>query len=160
MKRLDRRAIDALAHEAAAAQRGRAHQLWHADHADAVQRLAMTLQPGTYVRPHRHAAPAKWETLILLAGCVALIVFDDDGRVVERITLAQKDGDLVVELPPATWHSLVALQPDSTLFEFKPGPFSPSEFAAWAPNEGTPEAIGIEAWLRGARPGDRWGGVA
>ena len=159
MKRLDRAAVEALCREAAASARGRTHQLWHIDHGDPVQRLAMALQPGTYVRPHRHAEPPKWEALVLLAGRVALLVFDDDGRVRDRVTLGHADGCVVTELPPCTWHSLVALAPDSVLFEFKQGPFAPSAFAAWAPAEGEAQAVELERWLRTAQPGERWGGV-
>ena len=160
MRRLDRPAVAALAREAAAAARGRAHQLWHADHGDPVQRLAMALQPGTYVRPHRHAEPPKWEAMVLLAGRVDVLLFDDDGRVTDRATLAGEGGSQVVEIPAAAWHSLVAVEPDSALFEFKQGPFAPSSFAGWAPDEGHSHAAAFERWLRGAQPGDCWGGAA
>lgn len=159
MKRLDRELVEEMAAEAAQAERGRVHRLWHRDHGDPVQRLAMALQPGTYVRPHRHAEPPKWETLVLLAGRVALLLFDDGGRVLDRATLSRTDGCLVLEIPPATWHSLVALEPGSALFEFKQGPFAPSSFARWAPAEGDPAADLAESWLRSAQAGDRWGGV-
>lgn len=158
MRTLDRHGIARMARDAAAAARGRTHQLWHVDHGDPVQRLAMALQPGTYVRPHRHDVPPKWETLILLSGHIALVVFDGDGCVIERITLAREGGVVVAELPPATWHSLVALEPDSALFEFKQGPFAPSTFAAWSPAEGDASAAAMESWLSRAQPGDRWGG--
>lgn len=158
MRTLDRHGIAEMARDAAATARGRTHQLWHVDHGDPVQRLAMVLQPGSYVRPHRHDVPPKWETLMLLSGHIALIVFDDDGCIVERITLSRR-GVVVAELPPATWHSLVALEPGSALFEFKQGPFAPSTFAAWSPAEGDASAAVLESWLRLAGPGDRWGGV-
>lgn len=155
LKRLGRVEREALCREAAGAARRRAHQLWHRDHADGVQRLAMALQPGTYVRPHRHADPSKWEALVLLSGRVSLLVFDDSGYVKERVELAHAAGAVVVETPAGTWHSLVAMEPDSALFEFKPGPFAPSEFAGWAPAEDDPDAPRIAAWLSEARPGDR-----
>jgi len=153
MKQLGQGELRALCREAAAAPRRRAHQLWHADHADAVQRLAMALQPGTYVRPHRHADPPKWETMLLVRGRVALLTFDDAGAVLDRVELSQGDGSAVIETPAGVWHSLVALAPDSVLFEFKQGPFAPSEFADWAPAEDD-AAADIAAWLSGARPGD------
>jgi len=40
---------------------------------------------------------------------------------------------------------------DSVLFEAKAGPFDPGaakEFAGWAPEEGSPEAISYLCWLR------------
>lgn len=156
MKRLGEIELRALCREAAEVPRRRTHQLWHRDHSDGVQRLAMALQPGTYVRPHRHADPPKWEALVLLQGRVSLLTFDDAGVVLQRLELSRANGVLVVETPAGTWHSLVATEPDSALFELKQGPFAPSEFADWAPVEGSPDAGRIAAWLRDARPGDRF----
>ena len=156
MKHLSETELRALCREAASAPRRRTHQLWHLDHADCVQRLAMALQPGTYVRPHRHGEPPKWEALVLLQGQVSLLTFDDAGTVLERVELSHPRGCVVVETPAGTWHSLVAVEADSVLFEFKQGPFAPSEFAAWAPAEDSPAAGDVASWLRGARPGDRY----
>ena len=39
------------------------------------------MQPGTYVQPHRHKAPPKAESWIILRGAVALFPFRDDGAV-------------------------------------------------------------------------------
>lgn len=155
MKHLSKAELQSLCREAAATPRRRTHQLWHRDHADGVQRLAMALQPGTYVRPHRHAEPPKWEALVLLEGRVSLLTFDDEGTVLERVELSRPDGCVVAETPAGTWHSLVAVEPDSVLFEFKQGPFASSEFATWAPAEDSPEAADMTSWLRSARPGDR-----
>ena len=47
------------------------------------------------------------------------------------------------ELPPGTWHSLVALEPGTVWFEVKAGPYAPpppADVAAWAPAPGSPEA--------------------
>jgi cupin fold WbuC family metalloprotein len=155
LKRLGQAELQWLCREAARVPRRRTHQLWHLDHADGVQRLAMALQPGTYVRPHRHADPPKWEALVLLTGKVSLLTFDDEGRVLERLELSHADGAVVIETPAGTWHSLVAIERDSTLFELKQGPFAPSEFAGWAPAEDSPRAPEMVAWLAAALPGDR-----
>jgi cupin fold WbuC family metalloprotein len=157
MKQLDPESVQALCAEAASSPRARAHALWHADHGDPVQRLVMAMQPGTYVRPHRHASPDRWETLLALRGRVALITFDDSGTVTRRVELAPAGPAQVVELPAATWHTLVALERDSVLFEFKQGPYAPQEFAAWAPAEGDVAAAAAEEWLCSAVPGARRG---
>jgi cupin fold WbuC family metalloprotein len=157
MKQLDAGSLQALCAEAADSPRRRAHALWHTDHADLVQRLVMAMQPGTYVRPHRHANPDRWETLMALRGRVALITLDDAGCVISRVELAPATGSQVVELPAGTWHTLVALARDSVLFEFKQGPYAPPESAAWAPAEGDTAAAATEAWLRSAVPGARLG---
>lgn len=106
------------------------------------------LQPGTYVRPHRHA-PGRFELFVLLDGAAAVLAFDDAGTVIDR-ELLQVTGTRVVEIPGGTWHGLVALSPDTVLFEVKPGPYEPQndkQFADWAPAEGDPSCAAlVRAW--------------
>lgn len=143
---------------AAAAPRGRANFNLHPELADPVQRFLNAIEPGSYVRPHRHAlAEGRWELFVILSGAVAVLVFDDEARVVERVELDLTGGALAVEIPPGVWHALVALKPGSVMFEFKPGPYSPlsdKDFAAWAPAEGDPAAAAwVERYCR-AKVGD------
>ncbi len=44
--------------------------------------------PDSCLRPHRHPDPPRWELFVALAGRLALRIFDDAGRVVERTELA------------------------------------------------------------------------
>lgn len=39
---------------AATSPRLRAHRNFHPELSDPVQRLAIAMEPGTYIRPHRH----------------------------------------------------------------------------------------------------------
>jgi cupin fold WbuC family metalloprotein len=148
--------LQELGTEAAAAPRRRRNLNLHSSHDDPVQRLLNALEPGTYVRPHRHALPAKWELMTILAGRAVLLVFDDDGVVQARIGL---DGTTpVVEVPPAVWHTLAALESGTVLLEVKAGPYvpaAPEDFAGWAPAEGTDAALALEGWFHGARVGER-----
>ena len=45
---------------AAAAPRLRAHRNFHPELSDPVQRLAIAMEPGTYIRPHRHPHTFEW----------------------------------------------------------------------------------------------------
>ena len=58
----------------------------------------------------------------------------------------------MVDMPAGTWHTVLALTPDAVLLEGKAGPFDlqgPREFADWAPEEGTEEALGLlREWRR------------
>lgn len=149
--------LASLSRDAAQAPRRRANLNLHGDLADPVQRLLIAIEPGSYVRPHRHTEPAKWECFIILAGSAALLLFDGAGRVVGREELAAGGPNRVVELPPGPWHSLVALEPGTVVFECKPGPYSPladKDFAPWAPAEGSLEAAGMAARFALARVGD------
>ncbi len=145
--------MDRLCAEAAAAPRRRCHHNLHPTLADPVQRLAVAMQPGSYVRPHRHAE-GRFELFLALRGRFALLRFDDRGTVLDRHELFAGSG--LVEVPGGTWHSVVALAPDSVFFEVKPGPYvatDDKDFAAWAPREGEPGAGLLAAWYAQAEAG-------
>ena len=139
--------LDALCREAAAAPRKRKNSNLHADNAYPCHRLFNALQPGTYVRVHRHLEPSKDETLVLLRGAMAAFFFDDAGTVVRAEKLAP---GMVVDVPHGVWHTFVCLEPDTVFFEAKAGPYvpmQPGEAAPFAPAEGDPAAPAFLAAL-------------
>src|SRR5437762_9286846 len=77
---------------------------------DGVHRLLNATEPGTYVQPHRHGTPAKVETVTVLSGRGALLLFDDAGRVTERAILSPAGPVFVAEVPANAWHTLIALE--------------------------------------------------
>jgi cupin fold WbuC family metalloprotein len=159
MKLFDNTLFDALCAEADEVPRRRAHHLIHDSRAEPVQRMLIGLQPGTYLQPHRHLDPPKWELLLVLKGAAGWLGFDDEGRVTARLEAGAHRGSKGLESPAGAWHSLVCLAPDTVIFECKPGPFSPvapSDFAPWAPSEGAAEAADYVRWMLQAQPGDRY----
>lgn len=153
IKQVGPAAVQALVAEAAASPRRRKNRNLHDTLNDPVQRFINAFEPGTYVRPHRH--PDKWELFALLQGAAAVLTFDDAGRVLERVDVNADDGARVVEIPQATWHTLVSIEPGTVLFEVKLGPYDPSippDFAPWAPPEGDPGAVDFERRLRLVQP--------
>ncbi|MCG6897244.1 MAG: WbuC family cupin fold metalloprotein [Thiocapsa sp.] len=161
MKIINTALFDDLCERALASPRRRAHHLIHDSHGESVQRILIAMQPGTYVRPHRHRRPPKWELILVLKGIAAWIGFDEQGRVTGR-TEAGADQDCTgLECPQGTWHSLICLRPDTLVFECKPGPFSPvqaEDFARWAPEEGALDAADCVRWMVRARVGERFRG--
>lgn len=156
MRAVTRTELAALSAAARDSARRRQNLNLHPALTDPVQRLLNAFEPGTYVRPHRHDAPGKWELFARLAGRAVVLGFDADGRVTDRIEL--DDARLLVEIPAGAWHTLAALEPGTVLLEVKPGPYvplAPEGFAPWAPAEGTPQAVALERWFRVARPGER-----
>jgi cupin fold WbuC family metalloprotein len=146
-----------LARQAAGSTRRRRTLDLHGTPEDPVQRFFNALQPGTYVRPHRHAGAERWELFLAVSGAVALLTFDAHGRVSARVEVAAAGSVRAVEVPAGAWHALACLAPDTLLFEVKPGPYRPltdKDFAPWAPAEGTPEAAALERWYRTAEVGD------
>jgi cupin fold WbuC family metalloprotein len=157
MKIIDRRRLDQLSHAAAQSERRRKNLNLHEEYTDPCQRLFNAIEPGTYIRPHRHVAPPKAECFVTIRGRMALFVFDDDGAI-DKVLFFGADSDvLAVELPPGVWHSLVALEAGTVFFEIKHGPYTPTtdkDSAPWAPVEGSPE---VDAYLSGLM--DRAGGT-
>lgn len=147
-------ALRELASAAAASPRRRKNLNLHESLDDPVQRFLNDFEPGTYVRPHRHAG--KWELFVLLQGAAAVLTFDTDGRVTERAELNGDDGARVIEIPGTTWHTVIAHAPHTVLLEVKRGPYdaTAAEFGAWSPAEGDPQAVEFGRWLVTAAPGD------
>ena len=113
--------------------------------ADSLQRMVNAIEPGSYVRPHRHHAPPKAESVVLLSGSIGFVVFHEDGTLNHEacILLNRSRGAVALDCRESVWHTFFALEPDTVVFESKSGPFSPDtdkEFAPWAPAEGSTEA--------------------
>jgi cupin fold WbuC family metalloprotein len=158
MKLIDTALLDSLARKASESGRRRAHFNLHPELNDPVQRLCIAMEPDTYVRPHRHADPLTWEVLMILRGSLALLVFDDEGALTERVVLKAGGSVTAVEFPQNTWHALASLESGTIIFEIKQGPYKPVEeknLASWAPNEGDPAAVKFCLWYRQANIGDR-----
>ncbi|UGA40554.1 WbuC family cupin fold metalloprotein [Chromobacterium haemolyticum] len=151
MQTLNQQDLAALSAKAACAPRLRANQNFHAQLEDPIQRLAIAMEPDTYVRPHRH--DHSWEMLMIaLSGAFEVIVFDEAGVVQGRHRLGE-DGARVFEMPANTWHSVVSLLPGSVVFEVKHGPYLPLQdqnLAAWSPAE-APSAY-RRCWISCAAP--------
>ncbi len=152
---IDQDLIQSKSREAAANPRKREVLILHRGNDDPLQRMLNALQPGSYIRPHRHRLPPTAEPLVLLSGAAAFIVFDDHGSPdwEHCVLLHRTQGALAMDHRENIWHTFFALQPDTVLFEVKSGPFdpgTPKEFAAWAPEESSPEASGYLESLEGA----------
>ena len=133
--------LDSLVIEAAASPRLRQHRNIHRDYADPCQRFFNAIEPDSYIRPHRHSQPSRAETMFAVRGRMAMLLFDDEGQIVDKATFGQgtERADVFgVEIPAGCWHTVVALESGSVLLEVKAGPFDaahPKEFAPWAPEE-------------------------
>lgn len=137
--------LSKLIAQAQCSRRKRQHSNIHESYADPCQRLFNAIEPGSYIRPHRHASDPKNELLIAVRGLMALVTFDEQGNVVEVIHFgADRHGKKMTigaELPANKWHTVIALESGCILLEVKEGPFDPSQpkdFAPWAPQEDEP----------------------
>jgi cupin fold WbuC family metalloprotein len=139
--------LNELTAQAQSSPRMRQHRNIHESYADPCQRLFNAVEPGSYIRPHRHAADPRDELLIAVRGLMVLVTFYDQGMVtgVVRFGVDRKGEGLTVgaEVPANTWHTVIALEPGCVLLEVKAGPFDPNQpkdLAAWAPDECGPNA--------------------
>lgn len=156
IKRIDQSLLQQLSKQARSSERKRTHHNLHPELDDPTQRLCVAIEPGSYIQPHRHANPAKWEIIQLLQGQAAILCFDENGIVTERIELGAKS-TLGVELSSGLWHTLVALQPGTVILEIKKGPYIKpidKDFAQWAPAENSPQVETYLRWFNQAQPGE------
>ena len=119
--------------------RRRMNYNFHPQLDDPLQRMLNCLEPGTYIQPHKHENPDKCEAFILLKGKVLVVEFDTDGNVVSHALLEAGTGAYGAEIAPRVYHCIIALEPESVVYEVKNGPYSPLDdknFASWAPKEG------------------------
>lgn len=126
-------------------RRGREILVLHDGDGDTLQRMLNAIEPGSYIRPHRHVTPPKAEGLIVLAGAVGFVPFTSSGQPDEAsfVHMGGESEVLGVDYRAGVWHSFFALEPGTVVYEVKPGPYeatSDKEFAPWAPEEGAPEA--------------------
>jgi cupin fold WbuC family metalloprotein len=144
--------VKRISREALVSSRLRKNCNFHPTLDDLLQRMLNALEPGTYVQPHKHENPDKVEVFIVLSGKLLVVEFEDDGTIREHTVLSHNEEAFGVEIPAKTWHSIIALEPGTVIFEVKNGPYSPvndKDFAPWAPKEGAPGcAEYIEATIK------------
>lgn len=116
---------------------------FHKSASDTLHRMLNVIQLGSYIRPHSHEADKKSESIIVLQGGICFITFDEQGNILSHNNLVANTAVFGVDLEPNVIHSFYALEQDTVVFEVKPGPYiktSDKGFAAWSPEENTPEA--------------------
>jgi cupin fold WbuC family metalloprotein len=121
--------------------RKRVIQPFHKSAEDNPHRMFNAMQPGTYVRPHRHAQVPKSEVFLILRGALDFIVFDDHGAISFARRLCAGSAEFGIDIAPGLFHGILVREPDTLVYEVKPGPYAPhddKDFAAWAPPEGDP----------------------
>lgn len=152
MKQLTTTLLDTLSAQAKQSPRLRTHHNLHEEMSESTHRLAIAMEPGTLIVPHRHLH--TWEMLLPLRGRFVVLLFDDAGVVTDRIELGA--GCSVVEFPVGTWHAMLSRDEGGVLFEVKLGPYTPlgeDDVAAWSKGL---DSAALKAWYALARAGDRF----
>lgn len=134
--------IDKTSIAAKASPRLRMNYNFHPRHEDPLHRMLNAMEPRTYIQPHKHENPDKFEVFLALRGRFVVFTFDNSGNIVEHAILDARQGKYGVEIPEKTYHTLLSLEEGSVAYEIKEGPYTQStakNFAPWAPAEGSPE---------------------
>jgi len=134
MKLISEELLDGVTREAQENPRLRMNYNLHESLDAPIHRLLNALEPGTYLPPHRHAD--KEETYVVLRGSLLTFFYDDLGNITEKVCLNPSAGIYGVEIPLGTWHSIIALEAGTVIFEIKSGPYKPlppEDIALWAP---------------------------
>ena len=134
---IDQKLLDETSQKAAKNVRLRMNYNIHSCLEDPVNRMLNALEPGSYFRPHRHLSPPKAELSIVLRGELDVLIFDNDGDLLQRITLNPEIGNYGIDISSGIWHSLIVKKTGTVVYEVKEGPFSPimpEDFASWGPD--------------------------
>ncbi|MBT3135678.1 WbuC family cupin fold metalloprotein [Alteromonas sp. ALT199] len=154
-KYFDKALFSELKQKAAESARRRANFNVHKSYADMVQRLFIAMMPDSYVRPHQHVQPHKWEFFMVVEGELDILFFDDEGLVKNKVTLTANGATSGIEIPPNTWHATVCHRP-VVFMEVKQGPYEVTDdkgFASWSPQEGSDLVPRFLAMLKRAEVG-------
>jgi cupin fold WbuC family metalloprotein len=151
--------VDRVVEAARVSPRRRIIAPFHKHDGELLHRMLNAVEPDSYIRPHRHLAPPKDEAWVLLRGSVAFFTFDDAGSITNAVHLAAGSSTFGVDLAAGIYHTFVALETGTVIYEVKPGPYAPADdktYAPFAPAEGAPTAAAYleglrSAYLRGAQ---------
>lgn len=148
---IDQGLLVELSAQAQASPRKRKNHNFHSGNEACCHRLLNALEMDSYIQPHRHLHPDKGETLIVVRGKLGALCFDAQGRITHKAVIAAGGEQIGIDTPAGVFHSFVALEPGSVIFEAKAGPYEPiteAERAIWAPSEQSAEGQAYLAWMR------------
>jgi len=134
--------LDITSAKAKSSPRLRMNYNFHPRHEDVINRLLNAMEPWTYIQPHLHRDPDRFEVFLALRGRFMVFIFDEVGKITDHAILNSREGKYGVEIPPKTYHMLMSLEPGSVAYEIKEGPYNPlsaKDMASWAPAEGDPK---------------------
>jgi cupin fold WbuC family metalloprotein len=150
---IDQKKLEDISLQARLSPRLRKNYNFHHADRDICHRLLNAMEPDSYIQPHRHLDMNKDETLIVVRGRMAIIIFDDTGKIEEKAILEPGGDVLMASIPHGIYHTWLSLEERSVFFEAKGGPFLPlakDEKAPWAPEEGEKEVKAYLASLKEA----------
>lgn len=115
--------LDTLTAQAKASPRLRMNYDLRNSPEDQSQRMLNALEPGTVLPIHRHRNSS--ETVAILRGRAVQWLYDEEGKVVEKVLL-EVGGDIpAMNVEKGQWHRLECLESGTVIVEFKDGTYEP-----------------------------------
>jgi cupin fold WbuC family metalloprotein len=109
----------------------------HPASGDALHEMIIAIEPGSYIRPHKH--PEKSEAFHIIEGQVDIVVFSEHGDIERIVSLAAYGGrhPFYYRMSTAHFHTLIIRSDLLVVHEITNGPFLPSGtiYAGFAPEE-------------------------
>jgi cupin fold WbuC family metalloprotein len=113
--------IEHLKSEARCLKAGDIKYCLHENITDKVHEMINIYTQYSWIRPHYH--PEKIETKIILEGKLLVLIFDEDGNIIEHFIMSNEgDGSKIVHLQPKVIHTNIPLT-DVVFLEVTSGPF-------------------------------------
>lgn len=137
---IDRDVLGSLSLQAKESPRLRKNSNLHRSLEEPCNRLLNAIEPDSYIRPHRHMDFTKDESIVILSGRLGVVVFDENGSVVQKTQLTPGGEAVAANVPAGVFHTFVSLEEGTVFFEAKAGPYQPireEEWAVWAPADGS-----------------------
>jgi cupin fold WbuC family metalloprotein len=134
--------LDTITTDARKSPRLRSNYNLHISDQSSCHRLFNAIEPGSYIRPHRHLDPEKDETFIMVRGRLGIVTFDDSGAVTGCALISAAGSQVAATISHGVYHTALALDSGSIFFEAKGGPYLPlteEELGGFAPQENSPE---------------------
>lgn len=120
MIKIDKTLLDDLFERAKESDRLRMNYDLRTSVSDNSQRMLNALLPGTVVPIHRH--PISNENVILLCGKLVEVIYNSDGKEIDRLILDSSNGNFGCVVPAGAWHTVEVLEP-SVIYEAKDGKY-------------------------------------
>ena len=118
MIQIDKKLINDLFDKAIVSERKRMNYDLRTSSNDGSQRMLNALLPGSIVPIHRH--PNSNENVSLLCGKLVEVIYDAEGKEIERIHIDPSVGNFGCVVPAGAWHTVEVLEP-SVIYEAKDG---------------------------------------
>lgn len=121
--KFDKNFLDGLTDKAKHSPRHRMNYDLRDSSEDSCMRMLNALEPGTVVPIHRHSETS--EDVICIRGCVEEVLYDAEGKEVERYRLQPGGECMACHVPMNQYHTCISLESGSVIVEFKNGKYDP-----------------------------------